>query len=553
MTSTADSSANDLSQKLANLSIRHFDYIEDIYREIMTEDLNEYKNRINSNTIQTCLSGLKKIRKYLNQDVSVDRIQNILDLQILDVLKRFLEEYDNNDLKYETSWIITNLAFGAKKQTEYLLAQGIGDALIKCFYSTNNFDVLLQTAWALGNIVVDSIYYREVLAQFYLIDSIANLLMDSSKRNASEYNIHSLTERNEEENEKVRTLTWTLANICRNGYDTCLYSRQFINAYHALSFALHSEEESIWSEACWGLSRILGNMHECPEFFEGLHISQNHYVRLIDLLRNEHMGNILPVLQTISNLSSGPNIHTERLISVGLLDCLSWCMLPNTPSSERRNAFLTVANICAGSEDCVDALLNKPAILESILDHMVIPAHVYDSTLLKWIYSSSPSIYISVKTEWIIFNETLWILNNMSASASDKSLWVLLNTYPTIIHSLINILQYPKLYHSSQLKVIDLLLQMLRRTNKIYTINPFARLMSQYDLLEVITPNSSEVHDKLNALFTLSKASTEHDCEVAGIANALESFSIGQSMRRVVQYPKDGSVHVEDAISHLTL
>lgn len=144
MSSMSDDSYNDLNKKLANISLNTKGKVEDIYREIMADELTEYRNRLNSHTIQDCYYGLKKIRKYLNQDVSVERIQNILDLHVLNIFKQCLDSSDNDDLKYEASWIVTNMAFGAKKQTDLLIEYGIGDALIHCFYATNNYHVLIQ-------------------------------------------------------------------------------------------------------------------------------------------------------------------------------------------------------------------------------------------------------------------------------------------------------------------------------------------------------------------------------------------------------------------------
>lgn len=75
---------------------------------------------------------MKNIRRYLTQNISLDRIQNVVDLGIHDRMKKILETPGYDELKvqlwralhgvswyllcacfqYETAWTITNLAVG---------------------------------------------------------------------------------------------------------------------------------------------------------------------------------------------------------------------------------------------------------------------------------------------------------------------------------------------------------------------------------------------------------------------------------------------------------
>lgn len=87
------------------------------------------------------------------------------------------------------------------------------------------------------------------------------------------------------DNDDVKDLTWALANICRGGFKTAEHWEQYLLAFNAFSQCVSFHNQEIWSEACWGLSRILSNMYSCETFFEHLHLNPGLCPRLIDLLK----------------------------------------------------------------------------------------------------------------------------------------------------------------------------------------------------------------------------------------------------------------------------
>ena len=134
------------------------------------------------------------------------------------------------------------------------------------------------------------------------------------------------------------------------------------------------------------------------------------------------MQTVLPVLQTISNFSSGPNKYIEILLQEDLLNSIWWFMTPDTHQQLRRNAILTVANLAAGNEEIVRKVVTDDHIMQSVLAHITIPGHVYHTNDCNWTYSSRSTIPES-KEEWRIVKEALWVLSNITTLASDDTIW----------------------------------------------------------------------------------------------------------------------------------
>lgn len=60
----------------------------------------EYRDvlRFSSNTAH-CVSAMKNIRRYLTQEITEERIQNVLDMDIFDIMANCLNNSDNDTLK----------------------------------------------------------------------------------------------------------------------------------------------------------------------------------------------------------------------------------------------------------------------------------------------------------------------------------------------------------------------------------------------------------------------------------------------------------------------
>ena len=135
------------------------------------------------------------------------------------------------------------------------------------------------------------------MAQENLIGAVANALTDkceaiysklTSAVNQDDFQKTEdghITMNSKTDSDDVKDLTWSLANICRGGFKTVEHWEQYLVAFNAFSQCISFNNQEIWSEACWGLSRILSNMYNYDPFFEALNLNPHLCPRLINLLK----------------------------------------------------------------------------------------------------------------------------------------------------------------------------------------------------------------------------------------------------------------------------
>lgn len=180
-------------------------------------------------------------------------------------------------------------------------------------------------------------------------------------------------------------------------------------------------------------------MYNYDPFFEALNLNPRLCPRLIYLLRyakmlyhhgfndslpsrNEPALRALPILQTISNFSSGPNEYIEIMLNADLLNTIWWYMSSEIASPLRRNAILTISNLAAGNEGIVRKVVYNENIMQSIMAHVAIPGHLYQEEECTWI-SSREAPNEESREEWRIVKEALWVLSNITTLANDDCIW----------------------------------------------------------------------------------------------------------------------------------
>lgn len=112
-----------------------------------------------------------------------------------------------------------------------------------------------------------------------------NLTSDTNQENAYQVSNEQIIVNNKIDSDDVKDLTWALANICRGGFKTAEHWEQYLLSFNAFSKCIHFNNQEIWSEACWGLSRILSNMYNYEPFFDSLNLHPGLCSRLIYLLK----------------------------------------------------------------------------------------------------------------------------------------------------------------------------------------------------------------------------------------------------------------------------
>ncbi|RCH82384.1 hypothetical protein CU098_007919, partial [Rhizopus stolonifer] len=281
---------------------------------------------------------------------------------------------------------------------------------------------------------------------------------------------------------------------------------------------------------------------------------------------------VLSVLQTISNFSSGPNEFIEVLLNADLLNNIWWYLSPDTHHQLRRNAMLTISNLAAGHEQIVRKVVHNENIMQYVIAHLHIPGHIYHQDTHKWVASINASNPESTE-EWRIVKESLWVLSNITTLADNDCICALLRNYTNMIQLLSRLLHYPRLPEPICLKVVDVLLRIVDRTNKISELTPpvepsprnsYAEEMINEGVMPELNYlclqiESQELMAQVELLHAALLASSPMSSQASGLASAfgLPTFGnqlSGPNVRRIVHGYEDGDVRlIEDAINSIKI
>ena len=107
------------------------------------------------------VSAVQKLRKLLSGPSPP--IQETIDIGFIGRLVGFLTS-SNSTLKFETCWVLTNIASGNKWQTDSVIKAGAVPLFVE-LVTSKDISLSEQAIWALSNIAGDSNENRDLLIE----------------------------------------------------------------------------------------------------------------------------------------------------------------------------------------------------------------------------------------------------------------------------------------------------------------------------------------------------------------------------------------------------
>jgi hypothetical protein len=89
----------------------------------------------------------------------------------------------------------------------------------------------------------------------------------------------------------------------------------------------------------------------------------------------------VPCVKTLGNGLSGSDDDTDRLLEAGVLDTLLAILLSDADGSVLKEAAWAVSNIAAGTEEQLQALLEKPGMVKQLVT--IIRSDAYSAPVKK--------------------------------------------------------------------------------------------------------------------------------------------------------------------------
>ncbi|ORX56437.1 ARM repeat-containing protein [Hesseltinella vesiculosa] len=568
----------ELNRKMANVSINPA--ASDV---IVKDTLDHWRRHLYDDDPDICFVGVQHLRRYLTQGTSdSSHVDDLLELNILPRLKDWLQYNEHPALQFEIAWVITNIAAGNSYQTNALVENDFIPVLTEVLQSNmNTLTVKAQAGWALSNFAGESPHLREQLLEQNSLVMIALVLQDTCQdiidtihKSAS---LHlRLTIANHNILSDVKALTWSLSNMSRGGFRTANYWDRYVPAFNALALCICFEHKDVWVDACWGLSRIMYNMHDVHPFYDSVMITNQLCTRLASLLKHEDLSVIVPVLRCIINITSGPNEHSERLLETDLLDNLAHLTNPDTALPIRRDAFLVVSNLVASDDTLVKTVCDADYIIDSVVAHIHVPGHVFKDDTCEWLPTVSSAYYHQAE-EWKITLESLWVVCNLTNLGSDETIQKLLTKHEKLPKLLLNLLMFQSLPNNVCVKALDVTINIIGRTNKIsasigIAANPQLQSLVQSGLADLLTsinkqhPDNEDIHKRTHVLIGFAEdcqstsapeiAQSNDSSSIAALfgLNSYKFSTVGANKRRVLRGQEDGDIRlIANAVHNLSI
>ncbi|KAJ3634516.1 hypothetical protein Zmor_011997 [Zophobas morio] len=309
------------------------------------EDLPQLAQQVYSEDLNVLQYSTTQIRRLLSSSKTVPPLKKVIDTGIIPRLVQLMNS-DDEILRIETAWTLTNIASGTQEQTRCVVDANSIPIFIKLLYDSN-LKVAEQAMWALGNIAGDCPELRDLTMNHGILEPLM-VHLSTALTNYEQVASHEGIESDEDFKANVtlmRTFTWTLSNLCR-GKNPSADLQRLLPALPLLARFLqlvHAGDKATIADACWAWTFI-------SDLERGIEAVLEHGVapRLVQLLSYPSKDIVSPVLRTVGNILGGDEIQTQRLIDYGCLSHLH-SLIESNEQSVRKDACWALSNITAGT------------------------------------------------------------------------------------------------------------------------------------------------------------------------------------------------------------
>lgn len=348
--------------------------VSNIVKSGMESSLDVMKGLLFSTKLEDIYRGAFDCRTALSVENNPP-IQIIIDsgivprfVELLD--PQFYEKFENEQLaqscRFETAWVLTNIASGDSEQTKYIVRLGVVPFLINMI-SENNLPNIDQGVWALGNIAGDSEELRDVVLEAGCHRLILELIKKFSTNN--------------EHIKMLRNFIWLLSNLNR-GRNPLAPIQNMKEVLPIIEVLIYMDDCDIVSDCFWCLSYIADASSELIDMIESSTILKRCYALMQSFtrqLKNEEYDfktgkigfyAICPMIRLLGNIVTGNERQTDVVIDGGFLEFMPEIYYkfqsPKLPKIRKEICWL-ISNVTAGTGSQVQYIF-KTNIYSIVLD-----------------------------------------------------------------------------------------------------------------------------------------------------------------------------------------
>lgn len=299
-------------------------YIRNLAMSALSEDMTERHRAV------------QMARKLIAQPHSPP-IEEVVRFGFVPILVESLKLTGYPQIQFEAAWALTNIASGTSEQTRIVVESGAVPLFI-ALLGGNDAHISEQCVWALGNIAGDGPLYRDYVINTGIIPPLLHWI-EKSKHIPF-----------------LRTLAWTLSNLCRNKDPPPPLEAVFRLIPALVHLTKHSDRE-VKTDACWAFAFIADSTHKAVQLI----VDSEIIPYIVGLLSSQDTRIILPSLRALGSVVAGSDLQTQVVLDSGFLPPLRSLLL-HQKENIVREAVWALSNVTAGSKSQVQMVIDADLI-----------------------------------------------------------------------------------------------------------------------------------------------------------------------------------------------
>ena len=417
---------NDLSEGGFPVNLSHLNRVKDaqrIYKILQDVNLNEPDAAQLASYFEVLKTGdrLKKhmaiiyIRKILSNKTSLP-IQETIDLNGVPLLIGIAKDTSELQLRLEATWCLANLVSGTSEQTSTMINKNIIE-LFMSILDDQYPQIVEQAIWGLGNIIGDSLPFREKVVRAKVLPKLIELLSKHSQINIR------------------KNIIWCLSNACRirSKKENLLRMEKPV---HTLLMAFNMYDDMMIKTDClFGITEFCkdGYIKSFVEdtFLKNLRSFYQHiYTSGIPFANIK--AEISAIHKIIGNITNGDDFDTTKIIDHGFLKDLN-VMVKVADQMCKREICWILSNVAAGTSGQIEALMSEPGLFENLIDLLYLDNRNIQRESL-WTICNMTKNCNQDQLNRLVANNILGIFSDLIGMDKDSKVIVLiLEALPNII------------------------------------------------------------------------------------------------------------------------
>ncbi|KAL0212286.1 hypothetical protein RCL1_005912 [Eukaryota sp. TZLM3-RCL] len=426
----------------------------DIYN---VDNISIFSKMLTSTDVKSQIKGAYFLRKILSSEDFPPPIDEVLASKCVTKILAFLK-HPNEALRYESSWVVANIASGTSTHVAELLKYGAVNRLLKCAETEQNLKILDNLCWSLGNIAGDC----QLAVDFVIKQGSIPVLIRSIQ-----------TALDQEDFSVVQNAVWAITNCFRRKpIEPMLPTLSEAIPMLLKLFDLGTRAHPFLSELLWAVTfftsensdpevemiscifprvveilqecannkfhpptivvpgiRVLGNAAGAADQFGRAVIDAGFLPIAKQLFAFKHRKYILETLFTVSNLAAADQTCVKALFDQGIVsDLLN--LLQDEDDSLLKEALFSIVNLIDGAatDEQIDELVDSEFLsrMSNLITHsnrkiQELSMHVLARCVEHCLCVEKVDVFTSFFNEFGIFDKSRAVGEENSASESPNS------------------------------------------------------------------------------------------------------------------------------------